>query len=283
MNDKLQRKVERAINLIKAAAEMATEHGQPLEVCYSGGKDSDVILELTKMAGVNYRAIYKNTTIDPPGTIKHAKDNGVEVRQPQMTFMQVLESAGLVSRFRRACCEKLKEYKILDFAVIGIRRDESAKRAERYKEPELCRVYKKNEKARLYLPILEWTAEDVEAFIKQRGIKCHPLYYDAEGNFHVERRLGCIGCPLASKKKRIEDFKKYPKMARFYIRGGQNFLDNHKDSKIHAYFKNAYEWFAFTLTCDSLEEFRMKFGDSNIFGEGVDCKEYLEEILHTTL
>ena len=38
----------------------------PIEVSYSGGKDSDVILALTKMAGIPYRAIYKNTTIDPP-------------------------------------------------------------------------------------------------------------------------------------------------------------------------------------------------------------------------
>jgi 3'-phosphoadenosine 5'-phosphosulfate sulfotransferase (PAPS reductase)/FAD synthetase len=50
----------------------------PIEVSYSGGKDSDVILALTKMAGIPYRAIYKNTTIDPPGTVQHCKDNGVE-------------------------------------------------------------------------------------------------------------------------------------------------------------------------------------------------------------
>lgn len=46
----------------------------PIEVSYSGGKDSDVILTLTKMAGIPYRAIYKNTTIDPPGTVQHCKD-----------------------------------------------------------------------------------------------------------------------------------------------------------------------------------------------------------------
>lgn len=39
----------------------------PIEVSYSGGKDSDVILALTKEAGIPFRAIYKNTTIDPPG------------------------------------------------------------------------------------------------------------------------------------------------------------------------------------------------------------------------
>jgi phosphoadenosine phosphosulfate reductase len=282
MTPELQKKVDRAVKLIQSAGKIAAEHGQPLEICYSGGKDSDVILELARMSGINYRAIYKNTTIDPPGTIKHARDNGVEVRQPKMTFRDILWSHGLPSRFRRACCDKLKEYKILDYAVVGVRRDESAKRAKRYKEPELCRVYNKKEKARQYLPILDFTAADIEAFIKERGIKCHPLYYDEDGTFHVERRLGCMGCPLASKKQRMEEFKAHPQMARFYIKGAQHFLDTHPNSKIHGYFKDACEWFTFSLYCDNLEEFRYKFG-TNMFGESIDCKQHLEQLFNIKL
>lgn len=66
MTEQLQKKVDRALKLIISAGHAAQEHGQPLEISYSGGKDSDVILELAKMSGVQYRAIYKNTTIDPP-------------------------------------------------------------------------------------------------------------------------------------------------------------------------------------------------------------------------
>lgn len=61
----------------------------PIEVSYSGGKDSDVILALTKMAGIPYRAIYKNTTIDPPYTVQHCKDNGVEVVMPKERFLDI--------------------------------------------------------------------------------------------------------------------------------------------------------------------------------------------------
>ena len=43
------------------------------------------------MAGVKYRAIYKNTTIDPPGTIKHCKDNGVEIVRPKLSFFKLVE------------------------------------------------------------------------------------------------------------------------------------------------------------------------------------------------
>lgn len=63
MTPGLERKVERALRLLRSITPYGDE---PLEVAYSGGKDSDVILELTRMSGVPYRAIYKSTTIDPP-------------------------------------------------------------------------------------------------------------------------------------------------------------------------------------------------------------------------
>lgn len=282
MDKKLQRKIDRAVKLIQSAGVVAKEHGQPLEICYSGGKDSDVILELARISGVEYRAIYKNTTIDPPGTIAHARSRGVEVMQPKMTFQEVIAKRGMPNRWRRFCCEVLKEYKVLDYAVVGIRRDESAKRAKRYKEPEICRVYNKHEKVRQYLPILDWTAADVEAFIVERGIKCHSLYYDENGTFHVERRLGCMGCPLASKKMRLEDIKAHPQIAKFYIKGAQRFLDTHLDSKMHHQFKDAYEWFAYTLYCDNLKEFRDRFG-ADMFGNSIDCKHHLETLFGISL
>ena len=88
MTEDLQKKVNRAIRLLKSASKVASKHGQPLEICYSCGKDSEVILELAKMAEVDYKAIYKITTIDPSGTIKHATEKGVELVRPKETFFQ---------------------------------------------------------------------------------------------------------------------------------------------------------------------------------------------------
>ena len=275
MREELQKKVNRSVRLIQAAGAAAAQHGQPLEICYSGGKDSDVILELAKISGVNYRAIYKNTTIDPPGTTKHAIENGVEVRRPAKTFKQLIEQKGYPSRNHRFCCDELKEYKICDYAVIGVRRDESDKRAE-YVEPTVCRAYKKDEEAELFMPLLDWTAEDVAEFISERGIKCHPLYYDEDGTFHVERRLGCIGCPLVYRKKRIAELQQYPGIVRLYVKAGQKYLDTHPHVKNNEHFKDAAEMFVFTLYCDSLLEFQQRFGSNNLFGEGINCKEFLE-------
>lgn len=220
MRPELEKKVQRAIHLIQAASEMAKKVNQPLEIAFSGGKDSAVILELTKMANVPYRAIYKNTTIDPPGTIKYCKDNGVEIMKPKKSFLEIIKKSGFPTRWQRICCSELKEYKILDYVILGIRADESNKRKDKYKEPELCRTYPNKQKVRQYLPILDWNLQDIEEFIVERGITLHPLYYDENMNLDVTKRLGCLCCPIASKKIRINSFKKYPNMLKLYARGG---------------------------------------------------------------
>lgn len=266
-----EKKVARAIRLLKS---IPTEEG-PVEVSYSGGKDSDVILELTKMAGIPYRAIYKNTTIDPPGTIAHCRKKGVEIIQPKESFMQLVARKGFPSRFSRFCCQVLKEYKVLDRAIQGIRRSESIKRRDRYREPEICRVYSKDSKAKIYLPILEWTDEDVARFVAERNIECHPLYYDENGMFHVERRLGCIGCPMTSDNGR-GDYLRYPTMLKARIKAHQKYLETHPNSKTMEYFGNSYNATFFQMFCNNLSEYRLKMS-TDLWGGQLDAKKFLEE------
>lgn len=138
MREELQKKIERAIKLIRLSA---PDDGSPIEIAYSGGKDSDVILQLAKESGVNYRAIYKNTTIDPAYTRSHALEQGAEVIMPSKSFFDLIAENGFPNRFKRHCCAYLKEYKVLDKVVMGVRKEESRKRAELYKEPTQCRAY----------------------------------------------------------------------------------------------------------------------------------------------
>lgn len=278
ISKELQKKVDFAIRLLQQAEISAKSKGQPVEIAYSGGKDSDVLLELAKMANIKFRAIYKNTSIDPPYTIKHCKENGVEIMPPKLTFLELLKNHGFPTRFRRFCCGYLKEYKILDVSAIGVRRSESKKRSERYKEPTQCRFYgkKKSEHVEQFFPILEWDDNDVEQFIKERNIQCHPLYYDEQGKFHVEKRLGCMCCPLISRKKRIKQFMLTPNMVKLYAIGGGYFFDNHDNKKVRERFNNVYEWICMDLFCESLQDFQNKFG-KNLFNKGVDCKKFLED------
>lgn len=270
MTEELSKKVERAIKLIQSAAK-----GQDvIEVSYSGGKDSDVILELTKMAGVPYRAIYKNTTIDPKGTIAHALSKGAEIINPKKTFMQIIESKGIPTMRARFCCEILKEYKVLDVAVQGIRKDESTKRKKRYIEPELCRNYGgKRGKARIILPILDWSNDDVLQFVKERNIKLHPLYYRSDGTIDVSRRLGCLCCPLKSDRG-LAEFKDNPRMVKMWIKAGKRWWDTHPNIASRKKFSSIYDLFVQTVFFSSYQDFIL--ATNHMFGK-IDCKKFLEE------
>ena len=272
------RKIDFAIKLLQAIPQDG-----PIELSYSGGKDSDVILELAKMAGIPFEAIYKQTTIDPPGTTKHAKEMGARIVRPNKTFLQLVKENGLPTRFRRFCCQVMKEYKIHDRAIQGIRRSESTKRAARYKEPEFCRTYPGKEKVRIYLPILEWTDADVERFIKERGIKCAPVYYDENGNFDVKQRLGCICCPLKSRKKLIEEYKKYPKFLKAEINALAVYQKDKPLRTSATRFKTPYNQMFYHLFCDNLEEYDVRVNGGMFPDNGLDTKKFLEDYFHITL
>lgn len=290
MNEQLQRKVDKAIRLIQSAG----ADGEVVEVAYSGGKDSDVILELTRMSGIKYRAIYRNTTIDPPGTIAHAIENGAEILRPKETFFHLIEQNGFPNRFMRFCCRFLKEYKVLDRCIMGVRKAESTKRAKRYSEPTECRYYGSSKESHsrrstgccspnhveAFYPILEWSDDDVVEFITARGIKIHPLYFRQDGSIDPKRRLGCMCCPLAYYKKRIEQFKQHPKMVRAYIRAGLKFRENHPTAKSIKTHPTVYQQFVRDVFFERQNAFEAQ--QNGLFGE-IDYKEFLEQYFNIEL
>lgn len=240
MRKELEKKIEQAIKLLRLMA----ENNDDIELCYSGGKDSDVILELAKMAGIKFTPIYKATTIDPPYTIRHCREKGVKVVFPKRTFFQMLQKKCMSSRFGRWCCSELKEYKIKDTQILGIRKQESKKRAKLYKEPVQCRLYKKRDHVNQILPILDWTTEDILEFITEYNIKLHPLYYRQDGTVDVTKRLGCLCCPLQSDNG-LADFKYYPKMVNTYIHCMKIWWNKprKKPTRIQTKYSDVYEYF----------------------------------------
>lgn len=284
----LEDKVTKSVLLIRHAYRHAKHRDSRLELAYSGGKDSDVLVELCKMGGVWekewLRPLHRCTTIDPVGTLKHCRETGVEIMRPKWSFRECIRRSGFPTRWTRHCCGVLKEFAVEDYCLVGIRRCESTARAKNYKEPEICRVYNGRGKAIHFLPLLEWTDKDIEEFINERKVKCHPLYYRQDGSFDVSRRLGCVGCPLASRRNRIADFTANPRFVRFWCKAGAEFLASHPDSNINSYFSDVYEWFVCNLYFDSIEEFRAKRGGKGLFeSEQVDCKAYLEQTFNVNL
>lgn len=268
MNSKLSIKIDKAIRLLQNFP------NELVELCYSGGKDSDIILRIAQMAGINYKAIYKNTTIDPPGTIQHCIDNGVFIQEPEFTFFQLIEHHGFPTRRARFCCENLKEYKILDTAIQGIRREESSKRAKNYHEPVICRLYnRKSDHVNVILPILNWSKRDVWDFVRMENIKLHPLYYRADGSFDVNRRLGCIGCPLAADNG-LADFKAHPVLVRKWIEHGLVWWNKERAKPMGCQikFNDIYELFAHNVFYKSYDDFIV--AKNGLFGT-MDYKQLL--------
>lgn len=268
MTPKTEEKIQQSIKILQAVQKTMLFPDEPIELGYSGGKDSDVILHLAKEAGINVLPIYKNTTIDPPGTIQHAIDNGAKIIRPKRSFFEIIDAKGYPSRFHRFCCEELKEYKISDTCIMGIRKDESSKRDKNYSEPIACRVYKNGRIDGVY-PILYWNTEDVEEYIKDRQIQCAPVYYE-NGIFNVHKRLGCMCCPLAGRRIRIEEFKKYPGMLKAYLKHGEIYFNTHPNVKAVRDFPSAAHYLFLNIYCDDMEQY-------NKLTAGLDVKQYLSD------
>lgn len=268
----LQDKIGRAIKLLQSIPQDGD-----IELAYSGGKDSDVILALAKMAGIPHRVIHKVTTIDPPGTIKHAIDAGAEIMRPKRSFFELIRQKGTPSRRVRFCCEELKEYAVCDRSIVGARRDESVKRAMIYREPEHCRVYRNGDRVKQYLPIVNWTDGDIREFVDAYNVKCHPLYYH-DGRFDVSKRLGCIGCPLASIGKRKAMFRQYPKMLRLWIVNKQRYYDSHPNCKsAQAFSGNAINSMFYELFCGNMERYNQSLQNGLFPEHNLNPKSYMED------
>ena len=198
------------MNEIDKAIELLREHA-PAEgyyLCFSGGKDSIVIHDLAKKSGVKFTANYNNTTVDPPELvhfIRREYPNVIEHR-PKQSMMKMISDgySGIPpTRIARWCCRIFKEHGGDECdKIIGVRAAESARRAKTWKAV----VVNERSGKKFICPIIDWSDGEVWRYIKGEGLK-YPVMYD-EGF----SRLGCVGCPLSG-KKRLEGFRRWPKMA----------------------------------------------------------------------
>lgn len=215
------KRVSQSIRLIKSYARW-----KPLTLAYSGGKDSDVVRVLCKIAGVPITMVHNSTTIDPPGTLSYVQKQGAIIQRPKKSFFELVQTKGLPSMFRRFCCVYLKEQYIADTLLLGIRSQESVKRAKRYVEPSACRIYSKCARTETILPIVHWGLDDITQFAEDNSITFHPFYY-TKGYFDVTSRVGCIGCPLQGDRGK-SDFLAYPKFLRRLCRAYSVYVESHK-------------------------------------------------------
>ncbi len=137
-------------------------------------------------------------------------------------------------------------------------------------------MYSKKDHVEEVFPILDWTTEDVLEFILDRDITLAPHYYDADGTLHIERRLGCVGCPMANMQKRLQELKEHPLMVKAFVKHFQVFIDTHPNNKRLA--RNAYEGVLFNLFCETKEQM-VSVQNGGVLGSAgvVDSKVFLED------
>ena len=250
-------KEQTAIDRLKMAALMSeTYYDMPLIVTISGGKDSDICVELARRAGIAFEVQHNLTTADAPQTIYHVREQfrelelaGIKCTINKPTYkgksvsMWTLIPQKLMppTRLVRYCCDVLKEQGGRNRMITtGVRSAESAKRAARgayetvHKDKtkkivlmndndaerrlfENCRLKAK----RICNPIIDWSDRDVWDFIRAEQLSINPLY---EMGFS---RVGCIGCPMAGDKRYFE-FRMFPAYERMYRRAFDRLVDARK-------------------------------------------------------
>lgn len=244
MKISLQKKIEQSINLIQ----LLDKPEYIYTVGFSGGKDSIVLLDLVKKSNVKYKAIYNNTTVDFPEIKSFIKKNypEVEIKNPKLNMIKLIEQKGIPLRRHRFCCANLKENsEVNQRIVLGIRKQESFKRS--LYEPEQCN--KKRNSVRIS-PILEWTDEDIWEYIKANKLP-YLKYYNPPFSF---RRIGCVGCPMTTQKTRIKEFTFFNKYVYLYVKAFEK-RRNKSKSELLKQFSSGWEIFHWWISEQSMKQF----------------------------
>lgn len=138
-------------------------------VAFSGGKDSVVIYDLVKRAGVKHDVHYNVTTLDPPELVQFIKREypEVEFHRPEKSMWELIPKKLFPpTRQVRYCCEYLKERGGEDrFVITGVRAKESYSRANNRQQLESCN----RTPGKMYFhPIFDWSEADVWEYIEKK-------------------------------------------------------------------------------------------------------------------
>lgn len=278
-----------AIDRIIRFSKLAKTMGFDICLGFSGGKDSQVIYDLCKRAGIEFKAYY-NRSFESPTTRKFIKENYPEViwrHDHNYGFIENIRKVhfGLLPSVQTAfCCNDYKHNpKYVDkCSIVGVRKAESNKRKGRTVISVKNKTTLKKNKSSIdeyfiencqslgtasiiqLLPIVDWTDNDVWDYIHKHKLNINPEY-------KYTSRIGCIVCPKANFTKNFISLMKYPKLVDAFImareKGGcydwiitSEGKDCTEDKPYYICRWLNHSWMPFTKKQQSLyEKFRQKY------------------------
>ena len=244
--------IEKSIYTIQKGERLATLLS-PLGyyVAFSGGKDSQVVLDLVKRSGVKYQAVYSATTNDPPDNVRFIHDHykDVIIDCPSTSFLRLVSQKGMPTIFMRYCCAILKEQKGVGRVVItGVRRSESVKRShyDTFVDSKgKTRVLEKMEENNfqcvngkdkfLLHPILDWSDNDIWSYIKEFNLPINPCYKQF-------KRVGCMFCPFASKHEILNTISQRPKQFNALLNAIGKFMSTNPENNVFEDELDFFNW-----------------------------------------
>ena len=232
----LDEKIARSIGVLRMwqpkARQLAPKSGY--WGAFSGGKDSTVIKELARLAGVQVTWHYNVTTIDPPELVRFIREQHPDVvfERPERPFFRAMIDEGYPTRILRWCCAKFKEGNGSGSVLItGVRWAESPRRRRTWKQFQRWDQTKNHHRSEAGVswmcnPIIDWANEDVWRFIRREQLPYCSLYDEGF------KRLGCIGCPMSGAKGVQRDFARWPGYERAWRRAFHRLWDRRHGEKM---------------------------------------------------
>ena len=260
LSEPLRKKLEHSVELLRKAERLALAYDDVYGyyLAFSGGKDSQCLYHVAKLAGVRFKAHMNLTSVDPPEVIRFVKMEypDVELVKPKKSIFQAAVENQILPTMRvRWCCAEYKETAGAGkVTLIGIRKAESARRAKRneveidsrkfsgdldgleeYRKTRNREKRGRKPKDNREVTIVNADGESVLGCIRgKESLLISPIidWTDDEvweflGALGVEycelydegwRRIGCIGCPMSSHKQKMIENKRYPHVKRNWIK-----------------------------------------------------------------
>ena len=256
----LREKIIHSVELVRKGEKFALMY-DPEDGYYntfSGGKDSQALYHIVKMAGVKFKTHMSLTSVDPGDVIRFVKNEYPSVvrHKPKMSMFQAAVEHKILPTMRvRWCCADFKESAGAGkVTLIGIRAEESTRRAKRHEVEVSNKNFSGNidefeqwsekeiEKKRLKLK--RKLNEDEFAVKTDNEIRCingkdsilvspifqwteRDVWYFLDNIIHAPHcslydegytRIGCILCPMSTYKSKLRDVERFPHVKRGWIK-----------------------------------------------------------------